>query len=342
MITRLFFYIALFASQVVAANGSIFNQLTEQGKYAELRLEFDLNAFEQGITQDEYQEATLSLMEGRKVTDAYTIRVRTRGKFRLKTCEFPPLKFKFKKKDLKARGLQPFNDLKLVTHCSEESELYEDRLFREYLAYKLYNRLSDQSFRVQLVRITYVDKHNNRNRYKRWAFVVEDIEEVAARLGGQPFEGYGITQENMVPGADARVAGFEFLLGNTDWDIASNRNVKFVQLPDSVYIPIPYDFDFSGFVAAPYAVPRNDLGQRTVRQRIYQGELRDPAELKAMSELFFQHRETLLSDIRKFTYLDNNSRLDLQDYVNTFYTDDIGPLFREIVMESQEKEAVSK
>jgi hypothetical protein len=342
MITRLLFLLLLSFPFSLFGNSTLFNQLSAGANYAELRLELDLKAFLEGSDVADYQSATLHLMNGRKVTDTYTIKVRTRGKFRLKTCDFPPLKLKFKKKDLAERGLQPFNDLKLITHCSDESEVYEDRLFREYLAYKLYNRITPESFRVQLVRITYVDQYNHRNRIKRWAFVLEDIEELAARLGGTPFEGFGITQKDMVPGADARVAGFEYLISNTDWDMVGQRNVKFVQRTDGLLIPIPYDFDFSGFVLAPYAVPRSDLGQRNVRHRVYQGELREPSELKAMSEVFFERREVLLQEIQRFPYLGSDSRYDLYEFTESFYREEIGSLFRRIAQEYTMGNGVSK
>ena len=51
------------------------------------------------------------------------------------------------------------------------------------------------------------------------------------------------------------MAVFEYLIGNTDWSAVGSHNVRLIKCKDyPLPLPIAYDFDYSGFVNAPYAV----------------------------------------------------------------------------------------
>ena len=50
---------------------------------------------------------------------------------------------------------------------------------------------------------------------------------------------------------------------------------------DGVLVPIPYDFDATGIVNPPYALPAAGLSIRNVRVRLYRGQCRDAADLTA-------------------------------------------------------------
>jgi hypothetical protein len=64
------------------------------------------------------------------------------------------------------------------------------------------------------------------------------------------------------------MALFQYMIGNTDWEIVSCRNIMLLQPADSSkIIPVPYDFDFSGLVSAPYASPSAESGVLTVQDR---------------------------------------------------------------------------
>jgi hypothetical protein len=68
------------------------------------------------------------------------------------------------------------------------------------------------------------------------------------------------------------VALFEFMIGNTDWFIQNRHNLEFVVVPGhNLLVPIPYDFDYSGLVNAPYAVHHTSLELPSVEIRYYQG-----------------------------------------------------------------------
>jgi hypothetical protein len=69
-----------------------------------------------------------------------------------------------------------------------------------------------------------------------------------------------------------RMAVFEYLIGNTDWSVQYQQNIKLVS-PDSgrTIISVPYDFDHAGLVNAPYAKPAEELQMSSTRERRFRG-----------------------------------------------------------------------
>src|SRR5258706_992770 len=69
-----------------------------------------------------------------------------------------------------------------------------------------------------------------------------------------------------------QMAVFEYLIGNTDWSVQYQQNIKLIA-KDSLSVPytVPYDFDHAGMVDAPYALPAEELWMRSVRERRYRG-----------------------------------------------------------------------
>ena len=86
----------------------------------------------------------------------HAIAVRNRGNSRLRVCEFPPLRLDFDRDATAGTVFEGQNKLKLVTHCRNYDRGEQDML-EEYLTYRLFNALTDASFRVRLLRIRYVD-----------------------------------------------------------------------------------------------------------------------------------------------------------------------------------------
>ena len=66
-----------------------------------------------------------------------------------------------------------------------------------------------------------------------------------------------------------RMMLFEYMIGNTDFSIWALHNVRIVQDRARKLFPVPYDFDLSGFVHAPYATPDPRIGIRSVLDRLY-------------------------------------------------------------------------
>ena len=169
--------------------------------------------------------------------------------------------------------LSSLKKLKLVCGCDRGIES-EALILKEYLVYKIYNLLTDMSFRVRLLRINYQDTRNKLKPYSQYAFLIEDVDEMARRnkcyeVEKLSFRSDGTSQEQMT-----LVAIFQYMIGNTDWAIPNYHNIKLMRpVTDSFSMPytIPYDFDFCGLVNANYATPPEELGISSVRERAYRG-----------------------------------------------------------------------
>jgi hypothetical protein len=247
---------------------------------------------------------------------------RERGK-----CSFPPLRIKLKGKAGAASLFHRQRGIKLVTHCNA-AEPYEQYLLREYAAYRLYNVLTPESFRVRLVRVTYVD--DGKPLAPKWGFFIEDADDAARRLGLRELTIEKIERRALDPRALARFALFQYMIGNTDWDVTTGpagsdccHNVKLLsadqQSPTGI-IPLPYDFDNSGLVAAPYAVPNEALPIYDVRTRLYRGYCATNLLARTQAETFVQARPALEAVLGTIPGLSAMSRRAMLTYLDPFFS----------------------
>ncbi len=121
----------------------------------------------------------------------------------------------------------------------------------EYLVYQMYNQISDHSFRTRLLKLLIQIQLKNMSRLKKYGFLIEDEDMMAERLGGE------INPLRLHPDATNQsetgpMAIFQYMIGNTDWSIPNQHNVKMLQGASTRPIAIPYDFDWSGFIAPGY------------------------------------------------------------------------------------------
>ena len=196
------------------------------------------------------------------------------------TCDFPPLRVDFTRPPPPTSLFAGQRRLKLVTHCRNEAS-FQQYVLLEYAAYRLYNVLTPMSFRVRLANVDY-QQEDGRSVISRVGFFIEDTDDVAKRNGMNEIRaGERIPIPTLSPMESARYALFQHMIGNHDWSMRAGpagedccHNAKLIGragvVPGAV-IPIPYDFDYSGFVNPPYAVPPEQLNIRSVRDRLYRG-----------------------------------------------------------------------
>lgn len=253
-------------------------------------------------------------------TSQYHLKVEVRGKSRRRTCDMPPLKLNFSKKELREDGLLPFDKFKLVTHCLDAEPYAEKLVLKEYLAYLLYQHLTPYSYRVQLLKLTYQDAYKTDRTMTQWAFLLESDEELEQRLGakecktcmGQPTERYEKAHERIC-------ALFECMIGNSDWSMEMKRNVTFFELESQTLVAVPYDFDFSAFVGAPYRRVDANANRNSPVDRMFMGNATNARELYSTISLFKTRRQDFVNTISSFEYLPKNDRLDLVQYLDTFF-----------------------
>lgn len=302
----------LFTYSSFAQEESLFDYLTSPD-LLEITIESDFDSITLDKYMKDYQEATFQVKGKEEVWD---IRLKTRGKFRRRLCQFPPLKLEFSKKDLKALGLASYDDLKLVTHCADMIEM-QDYVLKEALIYELYQALTPASFRHQLVKVTYVNTGKRKYKIKKIGLLIEDEDNLASRVDGTLVDEFGINWEDLDMLSAELVASFQYLIGNTDWSIPMQRNIKFIQPADGgKMIMIPYDFDMTAIVNPVYGVPNPDLPIETLAQRYYLGTV---TPSKQTIDFLKSKRESLKQICEDFTYLPKSSRKKIIKYIDTFF-----------------------
>ena len=304
-----------------APRETLFDYLYNKEEVLEVTLHADLQDLLVNKNDPNYRPAVLKMTNRQGVEEEWGIKVKPRGKYRRRVCDFPPLKLNFSKSDLEAHALGAKHDkLKLVTHCLDAKAASKENVLREFLVYEMYSVLTESSFRVQLVEITYIDLHNSMKPFKRYGFLIEDVDELAEGLNGEEYDQHGLNLDDLMVEQASTMVMFQYMIGNEDWSLQMMRNIKGVKLHSgNEIIAIPYDFDFSGFVNAEYALPDPTLGHATLKERAYLGDFISEAQYQNTKTYFLYKKDDLLDTIRKFKKLSPSSRAECLDYVKEFY-----------------------
>lgn len=260
---------------------------------------------------------------------SFDIKIRARGKSRREpqTCNFPPLRLNFQKSQTKGTLFEKQDKLKLVTHCKENSIVYQQSVLREYLVYRLFNVLTDKSFRVRLLRVTYDYTDWKRAPITEYGFLIEHKKRLGKRIDAKPAEIIGPTKVAKLHGDFMHLNSiFHYLISNVDFstfaageeDACCHNQVLFGP-EDGPYYSIPYDFDMSGFVSAEYAVPNPRYGLRRITQRFYRGHCVNNEYLPETLALFRDKREELYEVVESFPLLSRYSRKLTARLMGEFY-----------------------
>jgi hypothetical protein len=294
---------------------SFFDHLDKE-QIVKLQIESNFSELINNRNQKMKQEALLTLKNGSGVSMDYSIQISLRGKTRREVCAFPPLKLKLDETLLKAQGLnEDFDKYKLVTHCMEDSE----SVLKEYLAYQLYNQLTDYSFRVRLVELTYIDCSGGMEITEQYGILIENYKEMAERLDAQKMPDQ-LPKNIRIPTEDyQRLALFQYMIGNTDWNLHKQHNIKWLRTKDAA-IPVPYDFDYSGLVNASYAKPHPSLPIDNVRERFLQYRGDDLQDLESMRATLHQKQAELIRLCTQFQALSAPEKQDMTTYLNEFFS----------------------
>ena len=198
------------------------------------------------------------------------LKVRTRGIWRLKTCEFPPLRLNFSTAGVSGTLFQGLDKPKLVSYC-RNSDRYEQYVLQELQLYRIYQLLTPVSHKVRLVRLAYTDSARGKVEANRFAILLEEPNAIAARLGGHVVEQKGAMPGDLEDFHDGLVGVFQYFIGNTDFSTHGLHNVELLARPDGAIVPLAFDFDFSGAVNASYATVDSRLSVTRVRDRLFRG-----------------------------------------------------------------------
>ncbi len=247
------------------------------------------------------------------------IELHARGKSRLAICDPPPLLLYFKTK--KASPLSKLGKLKLVWACNTSD--YNDQLIlKEYLIYKMYNLVTPYSFRARLLDVQVSDSNRAGKPIKRKGFLLENIDDLAERVGCREFQDTSLMPMYTHQQQYALVAVFQYMIANTDWSVSNYQNIKMV-IPNTAdrhppYV-VPYDFDYSGLVNAEYAVPFETLPIESVRTRYNKATRLEVEDIHYAAGVILNAKPGILSLVENMKELKQGAKKEMINYLNEFY-----------------------
>jgi hypothetical protein len=317
-----FVFVLFFILPAIGQNDTTINQLDvsdtldndfglfTNDEILNLSFRFDMTAYQRKKPKEEYMKAILTYHLNDKDSINKEIKLKSRGEMRNGYCSFPPIRLNFKKAGFEKEDVKEIEKLKLVTHCKYGNEEY---LFKEYLIYKLFNVLTDTSFRVRLLKVEYIDTNPKKRKNKTintYAFFIEPIEVLAKRINAVEVTSVNLGQKNIYPQLMDRLAIFNYMIGNTDWSVPNQHNCKILTSlsynPAALGIIVPYDFDYSGLV-------------ESVRERKFVGICRPEETFIKDLEEFSAKKEEFYKVINDFPLLKEKEREKMTNYLDGFF-----------------------
>ena len=287
---------------------SLFSILPEDS-IIQVQIKTDLKTIIKNKTKPIYQPAMVTFGNGPLSNKTYEAKVKARGNIRRKICYYPPIHIKFQKSTFE------FSKLKWVNVCKSGRTMQEN-LLEEYLIYKLYALLTDHSFGVRLFEAQFVHPESDEESLKAYGFLIEPVKALAKRTDTKEYEPSIIRPRILDRYFYPLLSVFEYLVGNSDWHVDNLHNLKFLRSGErNSVIPVPYDFDYSGFVNASYAIPHESLPIKEVTERHNKAHCMTPEELEEVLKLVLSKKAELLNEVATFELLPEKSRAALVRYL---------------------------
>lgn len=286
-------------------------EITLKGKISELLNDRDAKTVTHELS------IAYSTPDGKEVM--LPVQAKTRGHFRkLKdNCTYPPIYLKFKGGEAQQASI--FKEqvkMKLVMPCQGDQYVV-----REWLVYKLYSLVAQESFKTRLVKLS-LENNNGKKAFAPFYGILLEEEKQMAQRNGMVIVNRKIKPEQIMPEAFLNMAVFEYLVANTDWSVQYLQNIKLIAT-DSLAVPtaVPYDFDHAGIVNAPYAKPAEELLLSGVRERKYRGYcITDMKDFDESIAFFNQIKNEVYGLYNNCTLLDEKYKNATIKYLDDFYT----------------------
>jgi hypothetical protein len=254
----------------------------------------------------------------------HDIEIRLRGHSRRRVCEFPPLRLKFPSSGTEGTLFEGQEKLRLITHCRNYDRGEQDML-EEYLAYRIFNVISETSYRVRLLKLTYTDNQPANFNTSRYGVLIEPDGELAARRTAEKATLRGVPKSRHDLDQAALVYVYQYLIGNTDWSLVKAdyddgccHNIDLFEIDGQVFM-VPYDFDLAGLVNAKYAFPDPLLRIDKVTTRRYRGLCTGPEVLRAAIRSIRDKRGEILDLADTLPGLEPKNAAQARKFLDRFF-----------------------
>jgi hypothetical protein len=328
--TRLALLLAslVLATQSLAQDEAKPPKLFEENSRLSVTLEGPWRRMMRRASEPVRYDGKLSYTDDKGQRQEFTLGITTRGLTRRdKVCDFAPLKLWFEKDQLKGTEFRGQGSLKMVTHCNK-SKAYQQYYVREYLSYRIYNLVTDYSFRVRPLMVTYIDSERDGKQEEHFGFLIEDIDDLADRHDLEELEIPEIRHTRLDPVEISNYMLFQYMIANLDWSATGGpdpieccHNSKLIGAgPEAkpVY-SIPYDLDSSGLVDTHYAAPPQKLPVRSIRDRLYRGFCFHNDQLPAALERFQAQKENIMRLFSDDDLLTSRGKAYAVNFIQGFY-----------------------
>lgn len=266
-----------------------------------------------------YIQSTLLFKAG-EVWDSIPVSIRTRGNFRKKNCTYPPLRIKFEKKDVEGTLFEGTKSVKLVIPCHVGKSSME-LINKEYLCYQLYHPITDFHLDTRLLDITLIEKGKREKKTSQInGFFIEDNDQLAERCNARVVDSERINPLQLEDTSALRFDFFQYMIANTDFSTTVVHNAEVLLTNSGRYIAVPYDFDMTGIVNAPYATVDPKWEIEKVTQRAYKGYCRNEKVAEYVRQEFISRQEVIYQIIDQHAHLFNPKEAEsLKKYVGEFF-----------------------
>ena len=289
----------------------------------ELRMQMSVKDIKKNTNDSTYINAEFSYKENSGDWISVKADVRARGEFRRKNCYFPPLRIKIKKADAKETLFEGNRNLKLVLPCKTTKD-NNPLIIKEYVCYKMYEKVTPFHFQTRLTNITFTETGSkNAKEFELIGFFIEDIDNVAKRHVSKEEKNLKLPPILLEDTTAIRHDLFQFMIGNVDFSTAFMHNAKILKVERlNKFLPVPYDFDMAGIVAAQYKNPDESLGMSKKEEREYRGFCRSNQSVLELVRAEFIALENEFKSIisEHQDYLSYAELFQLKNYLDDFYS----------------------
>jgi hypothetical protein len=168
--------------------------------------------------------------------------------------------------------------------------------------------------------MSYADVKEGLDTLNKMAFLLEPTKDMAHRNGCEELEASNIHQTRTNEYKTTVMAIFQYMIGNTDWSVWAQHNAILLKEDTSVIpIVVPFDFDWSGLVNAPYAVPAEFLPIETVRTRLYRGFCKSDEKLQPALDEFRQRKDEIYKTCKDVPFLSEKELKKVLKYIDDFF-----------------------